>query len=65
MGRAYLKLPFVVALIKFILKVRQIRLQQLMVHPQKQEQNFKSYKEKVLFIINSIRKQFGKRIYIS
>ena len=28
----------------------------------KHNQDFKTYKEKVLFIINTIRKQFGKRI---
>ena len=36
-----------------------------MIFPKTKAEDFKTYKEKVLFIITSIRKQFGKRIYKS
>ena len=34
MVRAYFKLPFAIAMIQFIIKVKQIRNQQVAVHPQ-------------------------------
>lgn len=56
MTRAYLKLPFSLMLISFKLNVKKIKLQANQVVP-KAEQNleFKTYKEKVLFILSSIR----------
>jgi hypothetical protein len=65
MVRAYFKVPFSVAIILFIAKLREIRHSQNMIFPKRQSEDFKTYKEKVLFIITSIRKQFGKRIYNS
>lgn len=65
MVRAYLKIPFAVAIILFVAKVKEIRHSQNMVFPKLRSEDFKTYKEKVLFIIGSIRKQFGKRIYNS
>jgi hypothetical protein len=65
MVRAYFKLPFAVAILLFIAKVKEIRNSQNMIFPKTRAEDFKTYKEKVLFIITSIRKQFGKRIYNS
>lgn len=65
MVRAYFKLPFAVAVLLFIAKVKEIRHSQNMIFPKTNTEDFKTYKEKVLFIITSIRKQFGKRIYKS
>jgi hypothetical protein len=36
-----------------------------MIYPKTRPDDFKTYKEKVIFIITSIRRQFGKRIYDS
>ena len=33
MGRAYLKIPFAIAMLQFIVKVKQIRTQQVAIHP--------------------------------
>lgn len=65
MVRAYFKIPFSIAIMLFIAKLREIRHSQNAIFPKRQSEDFKSYKEKVLFIITSIRKQFGKRIYNS
>jgi hypothetical protein len=65
MVRAYFKIPFAVAIVFFIAKVKEIRHSQNMIFPKTRTEDFKTYKEKVLFIITSIRKQFGKRIYKS
>jgi hypothetical protein len=65
MVRAYFKLPLTVAIVMFIVKVNKIRHSQNTILPKKQSEEFKTYKEKVLYIINAIRKQFGKRIYNS
>jgi hypothetical protein len=65
MVRAYFKIPFSIAIMLFIAKLKEIRHSQNAIFPKKQVEDFKSYKEKVLFIITSIRKQFGKRIYNS
>lgn len=56
MARAYFKLPLTVAIVMFIIKVNKIRLSQNTILPRKQSEEFNTYKEKVLFIINSIRK---------
>jgi hypothetical protein len=65
MTRAYFKIPFAIAVILFIAKVKEIRHSQNMIFPKTRSEDFKTYKEKVLFIITSIRRQFGKRIYNS
>ena len=55
MTRAYLKLPFSIIMIKYVLKVREMRLSFGSIHPKKHVDEFKTYKEKVLFIISNIR----------
>jgi hypothetical protein len=65
MVRAYCKIPFLVAILLFVAKVKEIRHIQNMIFPKTRTDDFKTYKEKVVFIITSIRKQFGKRIYNS
>lgn len=61
--RAYLKLPFALVLIQFAMNVKKIKHQANQIFPkQDQQHEFKCYKDKVLFILNSIRNQFGKRV---
>jgi len=60
MCRSYLKFPIAIVLINHQIQLRQFHLQQNVVHPKGESIEFSSYKEKVLFIIKKIRKQFGK-----
>jgi hypothetical protein len=55
MARAYFKLPFSIIIIKFMFKVKELRHHFNMIHPKRHVGDFKSYKEKVLFIISTIR----------
>lgn len=64
--RSYLKLPFALVLLQFSINVKKMKLQANQIFPKKDETiQFKNYKDKVLFILNSIRTQFGKRIATS
>lgn len=65
MVRAYFKIPMAVAILLFVAKMREIHHSQNVIFPKTRSGEFKTYKEKVLFIITSIRKQFGKRVYNS
>jgi hypothetical protein len=61
-SRAYMKFPITFVLIRFIIMVNRIKNQMRAVHPQREELTFRTYKQKVLFIINSVRSQFSRRI---
>lgn len=63
MGRAYLKVPMSIALIHHHRCLEKNAGQVGAVHPKDEVViQFSSYKEKVLYIIKKIRKQFGKQI---
>jgi len=64
-SRFYFRLPFTVALIIHHFQLRLSRIQQNIIFPNKESQEFVTYKEKVLFIINQIRSQFRKVVYMN
>ena len=64
-SRFYLRLPFTTALIIHHYKLRLARIQGGVVFKDKERDDFSTYKEKVLFIINQVRNQFSKVIYMN
>jgi hypothetical protein len=62
MGRAYLKIPIALSIIKHHCGLSHFKSNNSTVHPKNEQIEFSTYKEKVLFILNKIRKQFGKEI---
>ena len=64
-SRIYLRVPFLVALLIHHYKLKLCQIQQNIIFPNNEKLEFATYKEKVLFIINNIRKQFSKVIYMN
>lgn len=64
-ARLFLRLPFMIELVTHHYKLRLCRVQQNLIFPNRDKRNFSNYKEKVLYILEQVRKQFGKVIYMS
>ena len=63
--RFFLRSPFLVALLIHHYQLRLSRVNQNLIFPKEDKLEFTTYKEKVLYIINQIRLQFGKVICMS
>jgi hypothetical protein len=63
--RLLLRIPFCAELVAHHYKLRLCRVQQNLIYPNKDKNEFKTYKDKVLHILNQIRQQFGRIIYMS
>ena len=64
-ARLCLRVPYTVQLASHHYKLRLCRLQQQLIFPNRDKKEFATYKEKVLYILEQIRAQFGKVIYMS
>lgn len=64
-ARFLLRLPFMMQLLFHHYLLNLCRLQHNLIFPNRETKNFCTYKEKVLYIIEQIRQQFGKVIYMS
>ncbi len=63
-SRFYLRLPFTVALLAHHYKLKLARLQERLLFQNRERNDFTTYKEKVLFIINQVRLQLGRVLYM-